>query len=71
MLNPKIRSYFRTSNHLERYFKKLKDNIKIRGYFHSEENTNKFLYLFFRDKNLKYQQRKLNYSYILEETFNE
>jgi transposase-like protein len=69
--HPKVRSYFRTTNWLERCFKELKDNIRVRGYFHSEASANKFLYLFFSDKNLKYQNRKLRYADILEETFNE
>ncbi|MCB4205610.1 IS256 family transposase [Deferribacterales bacterium Es71-Z0220] len=68
--HPKVRSYFSTTNWLERCFKELKDNIRVRGYFHSEESANKFLYLFFSDKSLKYQQRKLRYSHILEEAFN-
>jgi transposase-like protein len=68
--NPKIRSYFRTTNWLERCFKELKDNIRIRGYFHSEDSAKKFLYMFFSDKSLKYQQRKLRYSHIIEEAFN-
>jgi transposase-like protein len=64
-----IRSYFCTTNWLERCFKELKDNIRIRGYFHSEDSANKFLYLFFSDKNLKYQNRKLRYSLLIEEAF--
>jgi transposase-like protein len=68
--HPKVRSYFRTTNWLERCFKELKDNIRVRGYFHSEESANKFLYIFFNDKSLKYQQKKLRYSDILEEAFN-
>ena len=69
--HPKIRSYFSTINWLERCFKELKDNIRVRGYFHSEDSANKFLYIFFRDKSSKYQNRKLRYSNILEETFND
>ncbi|ADR18111.1 IS256-like element ISCni1 family transposase [Calditerrivibrio nitroreducens] len=68
--HPKLRSYFSTTNWLERCFKELKDNIRIRGYFHSEESANKFLYLFFSDKSLKYNERKLKYSNIIEETLN-
>jgi len=66
----KLRSYFSTTNWIERCFE-LKDNIRIRWYFHSEESANKFLYIFFRDKNLKYQSRKLRYLNIFEEAFNE
>jgi transposase-like protein len=66
----KLRSYFSTTNWIERCFKEIKDNIRIRWYFHSEESANKFLYIFFRDKNLKYQ-RKLRYLNIFEEAFNE
>ena len=39
--HPKIRSYFSTTNWLERCFKDLKNNIRVRGYFHSEDSANK------------------------------
>jgi len=65
----KLRSYFSTTNWIERCFKE-KDNIRIRWYFYSKESENKFLYIFFRDKNLKYQ-KKLRYLNIFEEAFNE
>ena len=55
----KLRNYFSRTNWIERCFE-LKDNIRISGYFYSKESANKFLYIFFRDKNLKYQ-RKLRY----------
>lgn len=69
--NEKIRSYFRTTNWLERCFKELKDNIRIRGYFQTETSANKFLYYFFEQKNIKYIERKLRYSNLIEEVFNE
>ena len=64
-----IRSYFRTTNWLERCFKELKDYIRVRGYFHTEGRAEKFLYLFFSDKGLKYRSRKLKYSELIEEAF--
>ncbi len=33
--NPRIRSYFRTTNWMGRCFKDLKDYIRVRGYFRS------------------------------------
>lgn len=63
----KIRSYFRTSNYMERCFKELKDYIRIRGYFQSEESANKFLYIFFKQKDEKYKARRLRYADILRE----
>jgi len=56
------RSYFRTTNWMERCFKELKDYIRVRGYFQNEESAEKFLYLFFKDKNLKLSSRSLRYS---------
>jgi len=35
--------------------------LNRRGYFYFNESENKFLYIFFRDKNLKYQSWKLRY----------
>jgi putative transposase len=63
----KIRSYFRTTNWLERSFKELKDQIRIRGYMQSEESAEKFLYLFFKDKDEKLRNRKLKYSELVVE----
>ncbi|BBB33275.1 conserved hypothetical protein [Thermotomaculum hydrothermale] len=57
-----IRSYFRTTNWMERCFKELKDYIRIRGFFQNEQSAEKFLYIFFTDKNEKYQSRSLRYS---------
>lgn len=68
--DPKIRSYLRITNWLERCFKELKEYIRIRGYFRCEDSAGKFLYLFFSDKNIQYQQRKLRYYSIIEEAFN-
>ncbi len=65
----KIRGYFSTTNWMERCFKELKDSFRIRGYFHSENSAEKFLYLFFKDKDSKYQERKLRYSDIIREVF--
>jgi len=67
---PNIRSYLRTTNWLERCFKELKDNIRTRGYFQSEPSANKFLYLFFSEKDSAFRSRKLRYSAMLEEAFN-
>ncbi len=68
--HPNIRSYLRTTNWLERCFKELKDNIRTRGYFQSELSANKFLYLFFSEKDSAFRSRKLRYSAILEGAFN-
>ena len=38
---------------MERCFKELKDYIRIRGFFQNEVSAEKFLYLFFNDKNSK------------------
>ena len=64
-----IRSYFRTTNWIERCFKELKDYIRVRGYFHSESSADKFLYCFFTDKAEKYRSRKLRYSELIQEAF--
>ena len=68
-LNEKIRVYFSTTNWMERCFKELKDYLRIRGYLHSEESAEKFLYLFFKDKDEKYSSRKLRYFELLMEAF--
>lgn len=65
----KIRSYLRTTNYAERCFKELKDKIRIRGYLKNEESSERFLYVFFKDKHEKYLKRKLKYSEIIEEVF--
>ena len=65
----KIRSYFSTTNWMERLSKELKDYTRIRGYFQSEKSADKFLYLFFSQKNEKYLSRRLRYSDILMEVF--
>ena len=65
-----IRIYLRTTNWMERCFKELKDSLRIRGYMHSEKSAEKFLYLFFTEKNSKYLSRKLRYSDTLQEVFN-
>ena len=70
-LPPKLRSFFYTTNWIERCFKELKDRIRIRGYFQNEASADKFLYLFFKEKNDKYLQKKIKYSYLLEEAFND
>jgi len=67
--NGKIRVYFSTTNWMERCFKELKDFLRIRGYLHSEGSAEKFLYLFFKDKDEKYSSRKLRYSELLLEAF--
>ncbi len=54
---------------MERCFKELKDSFRIRGYFHSENSADKFLYIFFKDKDSKYQERKLRYSEVIREVF--
>ena len=68
-LNEKIKVYFSTTNWMERCFKELKDPLRIRGYLHSEDSAEKFLYLFFKDKDEKYSSRKLRYSEYLMEAF--
>jgi len=65
----KIRSYLRSTNWMERLFKELKDYIRIRGYFQSEESADKFLYLFFSKKHEKFLSRRLIYSEVIEEVF--
>jgi len=54
---------------MEKLYKELKDCIRIRGYFQSEQSADKFLYLFFNEKNEKYLSRRLGYSDILMEVF--
>jgi len=39
---------------MERCFKELKDFLRIRGYLQSEESAEKFLYIFFKDRDEKY-----------------
>ena len=63
LLAPKdVRSYFRTTNWMERCFKELKDYIRVRGFFQNEESAEKFLYLFFKDKHSRLMSRRLRYS---------
>ena len=63
LLAPKdVRSYFRTTNWMERCFKELKDYIRVRAYFQNEESAEKFLYLFFKDKNSRLSSRRLRFS---------
>jgi len=63
LLAPKeVRSYFRTTNWMERCFKELKDYIRIRGFFQNEVSAEKFLYLFFNDKNSRLSSRSLRFS---------
>jgi len=38
---------------MERCFKELKDYIRVKGFFQNEVSAEKFLYLFFKDKNSK------------------
>ena len=68
-INEKIKVYFSTTNWMERCFKELKDSLRIRGYLHSEDSAEKFLYLFFKDKDEKYSSRRLRYSEYLLEAF--
>jgi len=63
LLAPKnVRSYFRTTNWMERCFKELKDYIRVRGFFQNEESAEKFLYLFFKDKHSRLMSRRLRFS---------
>ena len=70
LLAPKeVRSYFRTSNWMERCFKELKDYIRVRGFFQNEESAEKFLYVFFKDKNSRLMARSLRFSYNINRFF--
>ncbi len=56
-----------SNQYLERCLKELKDYIRVRGYFHSEQSAEKFLYFFFNEKSTKYKNRRLRYSNLIEE----
>ncbi len=60
----KVKSYLRTTNYMERCFKKLKDYIRIKGFFQNEVSAEKFLYLFFNDKNSRLSSRSLRFSFL-------
>ena len=50
---------------MERLFKELKDYLRVRGFFQNEISAEKFLYVFFKEKSERYENRSLKYSDIV------
>ncbi len=66
-----MRSYFSTINRFEKSVKELKRPDAMRCYVQAEKSTERFLYLYFKDKNERLSGIKLRYSELVIEDLRE